>query len=310
MKQIIAVLFAALSLIAVVETAFAAAPVPVTNCGQDVKGVGDLVADLDCSAVSDDAVSLNGRLMLNGFTLTGNPGFDVVSCKTGPCRVTGPGTITGGSDGVRSEKGATVEAGAIITGNASDGVRTDAAAKVIDSSVTANGGDGVRSSASASITRSTISGNAGDGVRTDAAAKVVDSTVTGNGSDGVRSDSSASITRSTVSGNTGDGVTARATVKVNASVIDGNTGSGVDSATDSEGDQKFVYKEQRPRWPARRASQHQKQHGYRQWHEPDLHLESLRGPRRPEKALGAGSSTCETSRNTVFGGTWLVCAND
>lgn len=72
-QQIVAVLFAVRSLIAVVETAFAAAPVPVTNCGQDVKGVGILDANLDCSAVADDSVNLNGRLMLNDFTLTGNP---------------------------------------------------------------------------------------------------------------------------------------------------------------------------------------------------------------------------------------------
>lgn len=309
MKQITAVLFAGLSLIAAVETAFAAASVPVTTCGQDVKGVGDLVADLDCSAVPDDAVNLNGRLMLNGFTLTGNPGFDVVSCKAGPCRVTGPGTITGGSDGVRSDKGATIEAGAIITGNTSDGVRTDAAIKILDSSVTANGGNGVRSSASASITRSTISGNAGDGVRADAAAKVVDSTVTGNGSDGVSSDSSASITRSTVSGNTGDGVTAGATVKVNASVIDGNTSRGVDSGTTVKATKNSFIRNNG--LDGLLGAQINIKNTTATGNGTSLTCilspcADLAAPKKPS----VRSSTCETSRNTVFGGTWLVCAND
>jgi hypothetical protein len=310
MKQLAALLFAAISLGAVVGTALAAAPVLVTNCAQDVKGVGDLVADLDCSAVADDAVSLNGRLRLNGFTLTGNPGFDVVSCKKGPCRVTGPGTITGGSDGVRSDNGATVEAGAIVTGNASDGVRTDAVAKIIDSSVTANGGDGVRSSASASITRSTISGNTGDGVRTDAAAKVVESTVTGNGSAGVQSDASASITRSTISGNTGDGVAAKATVNVNASVIDLNTGSGVNSETTVKATNNSFIRNNGLDGLRGKQTNIKNTTATGNGTSPTCSPNSCADLAAAKKPSVRGSSTCETSRNTVFGGTWLVCSND
>ena len=109
-----------------------AVPIPVTTCGQVVQGTGQLVADLDCSAVADDAVKLAGRLLLGGFTLIGHPAFNVVRCRTGAWRVTGPGTMTGGLDGVRSDRSARVEAAAVVTGNGGDGVRTDKAAKVLD----------------------------------------------------------------------------------------------------------------------------------------------------------------------------------
>ncbi|MDZ4346148.1 MAG: hypothetical protein U1E51_27360 [Candidatus Binatia bacterium] len=268
MKPIAAVLSAALFLSVVVATAFAAAPVPVINCGQDVKGVGDLVADLDCSAVADDAVNLNGRLRLNGFTLTGNVGFDVVSCKTGPCRVTGPGTITGGSDGVRSEKGATVEAGAIITGNASDGVRTDAVAKILESSVT------------------------------------------GNGSNGVRSDSSASITRSTITGNTANGVAAKATVNVNASVIDSNNGRGVDGEKTVKATNNSFIRNNGLDGLLGTQININNTTATGNGTSPTCILSPCADLAAPRKPSVRGSSTCETSRNTVFGGTWLVCSND
>ena len=44
------------------------------------RGVATEVADLDCSGRAGDAVTLNGRLLLNGVTLTGNPAVDVVRC--------------------------------------------------------------------------------------------------------------------------------------------------------------------------------------------------------------------------------------
>lgn len=187
-------------------SAQAATPIPVTTCGQVVAGTGQLVGDLDCSGETDEAVKLSGKLLLNGFTLTGNPAFDVVRCEVGRCGVTGPGTITGGSDGVRSDRTARVDGGVVITGNTGDGVRSDSSAKVIDSTITGNGGDGVRSKSRATVQRSTVSGNGGDGVRADGSVSLKEATVTGNAGAGVDSDSTAKATASSVTSNGLDGL--------------------------------------------------------------------------------------------------------
>ena len=200
-------LMAAAAVLVTSSTAFAATPIPVTTCGQVVKGTGQLTADLDCSASLGEAVHLTGTLLLNGFVLTGAPASDVVRCETGACRVVGPGTVTGGSDGVRSDRGARVEAGAIITANLGDGVRTDKTAKIVDATVSANGGDGVRSKTTANITGSIITANLGDGVRTDGTATVKGSTVSGNGGNGIDSDKTAKAMKlSAVTGNGFDGI--------------------------------------------------------------------------------------------------------
>lgn len=189
------------------SAAFAAAPIAVTTCGQLVKGTGQLVGDLDCSAGVGEAVHLTGTLLLNGFVLTGAPTSDVVRCETGACRIVGPGTVTGGTDGVRSDRGARVEAGAIVTGNAGDGVRTDKTAKITGATVSANGGDGVRSKTTAVLNGASILDNAGDGVRTDGTATVKGSTVSGNGGNGIDSDKIAKAMKgSTVTGNGFDGI--------------------------------------------------------------------------------------------------------
>lgn len=195
-----------LGLLTVGGAARAGTPVPVTTCGQIVSGTGQLTANLDCSGAADEAVKLTGKLLLNGFTLTGNPAFDVVRCQTGGCGVSGPGTITGGADGVRSDRGARVDAGAIITGNAGDGVRTESTAKVLDATISGNGGDGVRSKSRATIQRSTVSGNTGDGVRTDKTASLKEAIVTGNAGAGVDSDLTAKAKLSTVTANGLDGL--------------------------------------------------------------------------------------------------------
>lgn len=189
------------------SAALAATPISVTSCGQVVKGTGQLVGNLDCSADVGEAVHLTGTLLLNGFALTGAPTSDVVRCETGACRVVGPGTVTGGTDGVRSDRGARVEAGAIVTGNTGDGVRTDKTAKITDATVSANGGDGVRSKTTAVLSGASILSNAGDGVRTDGTATVKGSTVSGNGGNGIDSDKIAKAMKgSTVTGNGFDGI--------------------------------------------------------------------------------------------------------
>lgn len=140
-------------------------------------------------------MKLKGTLLLNGFTLTGNPGFDVVRCVSGACRVVGPGTVTGGMDGIRSDVGARVEGTANIVGNVGDGVRTEKTAKITEANVTANGGDGVRSKGAAVVKTSTVSGNDGTGIRTDGTANVQGSTVNLNSEDGIYSDKVAKVSK-------------------------------------------------------------------------------------------------------------------
>lgn len=189
------------------STVQAGTPAPVTACGQQVQGTGQLVADLDCTGSGDEAVKLDGTLLLNGFTLTGDPSFDVVRCVAGGCRVIGPGTVTGGADGVRSDRGARVEGGATVSGNAGDGVRTEKTAKITGATISGNGGDGVRSKGSAVLKGAIVHSNGGSGVRTDGTANVQEiSDVSFNAEDGIHSQKSAKLTLSSAQANGFDGV--------------------------------------------------------------------------------------------------------
>jgi hypothetical protein len=90
---------------ALVIAGHAYAATPITSCGMSVVGNAVLVANLDCSSHAGPALSLDGRLKLNGFTLTGNAdqvaGTATVDCgQNGRCRVQGPGAIHGGTYGV------------------------------------------------------------------------------------------------------------------------------------------------------------------------------------------------------------------
>jgi hypothetical protein len=197
--------------------------VDVTSCGQFVRGSGRLTGDLDCSATADDAVKLQGRLHLNGFTITGAPTHDVVRCEKGACRVDGPGTLTGGADGVRSDK-ATRLIDVTISNNGGDGVRADKTARIDDGSISNNGGDGVH--ADKVNARSTdLFGNGGDGAHAHRKAILLGCHVTGNDGDGVSSDRLAKVSHeTTVTGNGLDGVDAgRIMLKRGASVTANGT---------------------------------------------------------------------------------------
>jgi len=91
--------------LAMLDHAHAADPTPVTACGQQVAGAGELTGDLDCSGTGVSAVVLEngGTLILNGHTLTGSIASNAytVHCIA-KCRVVGPGTIAGGSAGIAS----------------------------------------------------------------------------------------------------------------------------------------------------------------------------------------------------------------
>ena len=194
----------------------------VTTCGQFVRGNSQLVADLDCSAVDDDAVKLQGRLHLQGFTITGHPAHAVVRCLKGACRVDGPGSLTGGAQGIRSDKNARL-VDATVGGNAV-GVRALKTARLDGATVANNGGDGVDADkVKAQLT--TVLGNGGRGAH--AVRKILLSlcNVAGNAGDGLASDRLVRVTHdTTVTGNGLDGIDAgRIFLKVNAEVTTNGT---------------------------------------------------------------------------------------
>ncbi len=192
--------------------------VDVTSCGQFVRGNATLLGDLDCSSVDDDAVKLQGRLHLGGFTITANPAHAVVRCLKGACRVDGPGSLTGGAEGIRSDKNARVVS-ATVGGNVGDGVRALKTARLDEASVANNGGVGVDADKVKAQTTSFLA-NGGDGAH--AVRKILLSfcNVADNVGNGLRSDRLVRVSHdTTVSGNGLDGINAgRIFLKVNAEV--------------------------------------------------------------------------------------------
>lgn len=190
----------------------------ITSCGQSVRGSAILAGDLDCSATDDDAVKLQGRLHLGGFTITGHPAHAVVRCLKGACRIDGPGTLTGGADGIRSDKVTKIIA-VTITGNSGNGVLALKTARMQSASIWNNGGDGVHAD-KVDAHSTGLFDNGGDGAHAVRKATLGGCNVTGNDGDGVSSDRLAKIIRNTtVTSNGLDGVDAgRIMLKTNASV--------------------------------------------------------------------------------------------
>ena len=164
-----------------------AVPVPVTTCGQVVTArSAELVQDLDCSAFAGNAIVMDngGRLALNGFTLladAGGVGNGVVCTRR--CKVSGPGTISGG--GVAAFLYGTF--GSITV----DGVSIDGAevgvwgqrAIVRNSTLTGNDVGVVGYTppfGSALLRNSTVTGSGSRGVL-GVRIRIIDSQVTGNG---------------------------------------------------------------------------------------------------------------------------------
>jgi hypothetical protein len=176
----------------------------VTTCGQTVHGVAQLNGNLDCSGSADEGIRLSGRLFLNGFTMTGHPAHNVVECASS-CVIVGPGTITGGSDGVRGDR----------------------RVKVVDSTSRLNTGDGIHADGSASVSGTTVSDNAGDGIRSNGSARVMSSVVSGNDGAGIQADHSLTVRSSSVTANGDEGVAAGSTVRLRETSV---TGNGLDGA--------------------------------------------------------------------------------
>ncbi len=96
--------------LAAVVSSPAAAAVEVTTCGQTVgNGPAILMADLDCSGFDDVALELgDGKLNLNGFTLTGASPSGVIeqtaAINCTKCRIKGPGTVVGSQYGIQAAR--------------------------------------------------------------------------------------------------------------------------------------------------------------------------------------------------------------
>jgi hypothetical protein len=190
----------------------------VVSCGQFFRGSAMLAGNLDCSSTDDDAVKLQGRLHLGGFTLTAHPAHAAVRCLKGACRIDGPGTITGGAQGVRSDKNARL-VGVAVGNNPGEGVRAGRTARLDGGSISNNGGVGVYADKINARSTSLV-GNGDDGAHTVRKASLLGCTVNGNSGDGVSSDRLVKVSRGTViTGNGLDGVDAgRVMLKVDATV--------------------------------------------------------------------------------------------
>ncbi len=257
----------------------ASAVVNVVACGTHVvRDVARLTTDLDCSAYvppagpgSSTAAAIeleSATLDLAGFTLrgpTGSVGPPAAAVKfglrtSGPCSVTGPGTITGfGEAGILNFGPLRVEGIALLanphggigpcngtrnvtvldsTIAGSDCGITAARVTVRNSEISGNRSSGVNSAVGPlRVFDSLIQGNEGTGLKSGAASiTVVDSVITGNGT-GVRAGraqwpyaGSAVIVRSEVAGNLGTGVWAARSAVLHNSQVTGNGILGVQTA--------------------------------------------------------------------------------
>jgi hypothetical protein len=194
---------------------------PVTTCGQEVSGHAVLNAALDCTGFDGYAVHMHaGVLTMNGFTITG--GTTGVFCD-GPCKILGPGTITGSElFGVSAFETKTTIRNVDITNHGAFGIQSWRKAVVEGPATISGNGIGIRTGAGLTVRNMTITGNAaavhGANNAGTATANIIDSTITGNG-EGVAAQKAVRVTRSSITGNGTFGVTADQTLSV--SVGDG-----------------------------------------------------------------------------------------
>ncbi len=211
------------------------AQTPITTCGQEASGSAQLAADLDCTGLAGNAVTLHGgSLAMNGHTITG--GDIGVYCDR-PCSVVGPGLVTGskyfnvdgfgtsvhlkqvdvtnaGYLGLQCWKTCVVDGPATMSGNG-DAVAGSGNTK-IRGMVTITGNDiavsvsNSHGTATVFVSGSTITGN-NRGIWTQRRIKLVDTSVTNNGVTGLLAgefrcprNGVISLVRSTVTGNDTD----------------------------------------------------------------------------------------------------------
>ena len=173
-----------LALLHVFSVPVSAAPaVEISECGQVVESRSAvLVADLDCGPSEGGIVmQRGGRVELAGFSINVLPsGGSAIRCH-GPCKVIGPGTVTGGTDTIGASRRLKV-IGVTVTGAVRDGVESDQVV-VKDCLIADNGTDGVDGHRKAKVIDSVVTGNGRNGIYTgdpSGRIKVKNSDVTGN----------------------------------------------------------------------------------------------------------------------------------
>jgi hypothetical protein len=213
-----------------VETS-ADAATSVTTCGQEVTGGGSLANDLDCTGTEYYAVLLHsGTLALNGFTITG--GFGIF-CD-GPCKVVGPGTVTGSSVfGINGFGSSLKVTNVTLTDNGFAAVQCRGSCAITGPAGMTGNGSGVRAGGKLKISNLAITDNqfmAIDASNNASSARVTarNVTITGNRA-GILADGGMKIIDSTISNNAEFGVKAallscehKATVAAKGSTITGN----------------------------------------------------------------------------------------
>jgi hypothetical protein len=203
---------AALAIALAMTVAFATPAVAVTTittCGQELNGAGVLAADLDCTGVNDNTVLIhNGALSLGGFTITGGWG---VFCD-GPCKVYGPGTVTGSVYfGINGFGKSLQVKNVTITNNGQHGIQSAGTCKVTGPMViSGNLGGGIRAAAKLTVRNVSIINNSYEAINAanGAGSSSVDLrevVVTGNDF-GVSAQSRAKIRYTTISNNARGGL--------------------------------------------------------------------------------------------------------
>jgi len=172
----------------------AAARIPVTTCGQVLRGHGELTGDLDCGLYAGTvAVTVRGKLDLNGFTITGHPGLDAINCDV-KCKVRGPGRITGAHNGVSQVRNSVAVIVRVrdLTIDGNSGAAVDGTYVQVKNSIVTNNGNpnppveshfpytGGVTGSRVKILGSTLTNNTNFGVNS-ADIRLIRSTVTGNG---------------------------------------------------------------------------------------------------------------------------------
>lgn len=252
----------------------------VTTCGQSVQGTGRLSGDLDCTGYAGDAIQLLGTLHLDGHTVRGHPGHDVVRCGTGRCRIKGSGVIVGGANGVRADGNVTVK------GN---GIQFPSDAVII----TQNGGDGVRAGKTATVSGATIYTNGGDGIRAGVNAKLTTVFLADNGGDNVRAEGNATLKIVTLIRAGGRGVDVQATARGAGLQVRSSGLDGVRAAAVTFTEYDIVENGASAACGMSETC-------------ADLATATRPTLRESPNAV----NECGTSRNTATGETWGVCAGD
>jgi hypothetical protein len=179
-------------------------------------GIVSLTQDLDCTGLDHACVDLASGMTLemNGHTITG--GLYGIRCN-GPCRINGPGTVTGAGMGITAYGKLHLRQVDAVA-NEYIGVECFVSCNVIGpASLSDNGesgenvGEGIRSTGSMKLENVTVANNTVYGVNVTrypsdgAKLNATGSTFTGNGT-GIWSDGGVKLKSSAVSGNVTAGI--------------------------------------------------------------------------------------------------------